>query len=383
MTAATYQAVGVIEGTFVPERGVVIGKDGTTYPASCVPGVRRFYERHPKKAAQARYLICWPRTSDTGKQVHLTVTDAPADPDRQASLKREAGRFKISGVITNQRSRLNRVVVRVVRNKAVPRKQRHISQYKTHLLFLTGRAAPFGNFVNKHTTFTCELKAHELRIRGIEDTQVLETVTYEAGGLQFPWPFMATRRHVDLFCSLNGAGEASVLALDDFRGRLQLRLQGLDQLVEARASSTNPEEQLITDRISKVRQRIGNFVRRMGDMELQTLLEDTGLLVALSRLQLEPSTNPLPEQQAMPATATPSVTLPKHLEKVAEQVCNGAPDALIAMNPGMTLKKVKASVAALMNTEGWWDSLPADAQARAQKGSYQVRKALKQRGSAV
>ena len=378
MSSAFYQAVGVVEGTFVPERNIVVGADGTTYPASCHPGVRRFFERNPKKAAEAKYLVCWPRTSDTGKQVHLTVTAAPVDSDRQDSLKREAGRFKVSGVITNQRSKLNRVVVRVVRNAPAPRDRRHESQFKTHLIFLTGRAAPFGNFVNKHTTFTCSLQAHQLLIRGIEDTRAPEVVVYEAGGLKLPWPFMATRKHLDLFCSLNAAGKTPCLVPADFRDRLQLRLRQMDLLVSERSALTSDEDHLITDRIRKIRQRLSTFTRRMGDLELELLLEESGLLASLAVLNLEP-TNPTPEP-VMPATLEPVVALPKNLEKIAAQVLAGAPDALVAMAPGMNSKKAKAAITELMTRDGWWDSLSNEEKARAQKGSYQIRKALKQRG---
>ena len=396
MSSVFYQAVGVVAGTYVPERNIVVGADGTTYPASCHPGVRRFFERNPEKAAQAKYLVCWPRTSDTGKQVHLTVTSAPVDPERQASLKREAGRFKISGVITNQRSKLNRVVVRVVRNETVPRNRRHESQFKTHLLFLTGRAAPFGNFVNKHTTFTCVLKGHELLIRGIEDTREPEVVIHEAGGLKLPWPFMATRKHVDLFCSLNGTGKAPCLVPADFRDRLQLRLRQMDLLVSERSALNADEDHLITDRIRKVRQRLQTFTRRMGDGELELLLEETGLLAALAKLDLEPTPNPIPETTMQSTYAAPEaitnnaakkfpeglekvIRLPPDLRRIADQVLAGAPDALLAMAPKMNSKKVKAAITALMTKDGWWDSLSDEEKARAQKGSYQVRKALKQR----
>ena len=49
------------------------------------------------------------------------------------------------------------------------------------------------------------------------------------------------------------------------------------------------------------------------------------------------------------------------------------------MAPKMNSKKVKAAITALMTKDGWWDSLSDEEKARAQKGSYQVRKALKQR----
>lgn len=366
----------------MPERDVVVAKDGTVYPASCHPGVRRFFERRPEDAAKARYLICWPRTSCKGDQVHLTVTSAPIAPERQASLKREAGRFRVSGVITNQRSRKNRVIVRVIRNEPVPRARRHEAQFKNHLLFLSGRAAPFANFLNKHTTFTCELKGPQLLIRGIESAQELETIALEAGGLKFPWPFQTTRQHIDLFCHLNLKEQPPFLVPHDARDRLQLRLRTLDLLITNRHRLRKPADHLMTDRIGKIRQRIHNFTRRMGDGELERLLEDTGLLVALGKLNPELTSNPTPEP-AMPALAAPApapaVVLPKNLEKVAAQVCAGAPDALIAMGPGMNLKKVKASIAALMEIEGWWDSLPEETQARAQKSSYQIRKALKLR----
>ena len=379
MTSHTYQAVGVVEGTFVPERDIVIGADGTTYPASCHPGVRRFFERKPKEAAKAKFLVCWPRTSDTGKQVHLTVTSAPADPERQASLKREAGRFKVSGVITNQRSRLNRVVVRVVRNVTVPRKRRHEPQFKTHLLFLTGRAAPFGNFVNKHTTFTCSLEAHQLRIRGIEDTLEPEVVFHEAGGLKFPWPFRATQKHVELFAEAQGVGKGPFLVPDDARDRLQLRLRNLDLLVAERKDIASDVEQLNTDRILKVRQRIHNFTRRMGDQELRVLLESTGLLTALAKLRLAGSSPNHPEH-TMSAIAEPAVALPKNLQKVADLLVAGAPDALMSIKLKIDGRDVKAAIAALMSTDGWWDGLPEEEQARARRGSYQIRKILKQRG---
>lgn len=363
----------------MPERNIVIGADGTTYPASCHPGVRRFFERKPKEAAQAKYLVCWPRTSDTGKQVHLTVTSAPVDPERQASLKREAGRFKVSGVITNQRSRLNRVVVRVVRNVTVPRKRRHEAQYKSHLLFLTGRAAPFGDFVNKHTTFTCVLKGPQLLIRGIEDAKEPVVEYIEAGGLKFPWPFRAAQRHIELFAEAQGVGKGPFLVPDDAEDRLQLRLRNLDLLVAERADIASDVEHLNTDRIVKVRQRIHNFTRRMGDSELRALLESTGLLTALAKLRLA-GDSPNPPENAMPALAEPVVALPKNLQKIAELVTAGAPDALMSIKLKIDGRDVKAAIAALMSTEGWWEGLSEEEQAKARKGSYQVRKVLKQRG---
>lgn len=380
LPSTTYQAVGVVEGTYVPERKVVIGKDGTTYPASCQPGVRRFFERHPEKAALAKYLVCWPRTSETGRQVHLTVTSAPVEPERQASLKREAGRFKVSGVITNQRSRLNRVVVRVVRNITVPRQRRHEAQFKTHLLFLTGRAAPFSNFLNKHTTFTCELKGSQLLIRNIESTQELEAVMLPAGGLQFPWPFQSTEKHLRLFCEAQGIGDGPFLVPNDARDRLQLRLRQIDLLVAERGALKSDEDHLMTDRISKVRQRLHNFTRRMGDGELLALLEDTGLLTALAKLRLAEETLPNPPEQPMPAIAEPALALPKNLQKVADLVVTGAPDALMSIRLKIDGRDVKAAIAALMATEGWWEGLSEEEQARARKGSYQIRKNLKQRG---
>lgn len=379
MPSAVYQAVGVVEGTFVPERGVVIAKDGTTYPASCHPGVKRFFQRKPKEAAKAKYLICWPRTSDTGRQVHLTVTSAPVDPDRQASLKREAGRFRVSGVITNQRSRLNRVVVRVVRNDSVPRKRRHESQFKTHLLFLTGRAAPFCNFVNKHTVFTCQLKGTQLVITSIEDTQDLEVEYLEAGGLKFPWPFRATRKHIELFTEAQGVSTALIPDLALAREQLQHSMRQLDALVEERSSLSSDVDHLNTDRIDKIRARIQNFTRRMGDGELTALLEETGLLSALAKLKLAGGPPNHPEQ-AMPVLSSPAAALPKNLQKVADLVVTGAPDALMSIRLKVDGRDIKSAIASLMSTEGWWESLTEEEQALARKGSYQIRKNLKQRG---
>ena len=377
MAFLSYKAVGVVEGTFVPERDIVIGKDGTVYPATCLPSIRRFYEKKPEVAARVRFLVCYPRTSQTGCQIHLTVAVASADPERQASLKREAGRFTISGVITNQRSRLNRVVVRVSANRTVPRNQRHLTENKNHLIFLSGRAAPFCHFLNKHTSFTCELRGHQLEITGIEDTRELETITFSAGGLHFPWPFQATLKHVERFSSLN-TKPGVFLVPEAPRDRLQLRLRQLDLLVQSRANLNSPVEQSETDRIAKIRRRIHTFTRRMGDRELLLLLESTGLLAAFAKLELT-SANPTPEP-AMPVTTASTVAIPKGLQKVAEQLCEGSPDALIAMSPGMNSKKARASIAALMATEGWWESLSNIEKARALRGSYQVRKAIKQLG---
>lgn len=362
----------------MPEKGIVIGKDGTIYPASCVPGVRRFYERKPKEAAKVKYLVCWPRTSEKPGQVHLTVTAAPADPERQASLKREAGIFKVSGVVTNQRSKHNCVVVRIGRNQTVPKGRRRESQFRNHLLFLSGRAAPFVHYLNKHTVFSCFLKGRQLFINGIENTQEQTTVWIEAGGMKFPWPFQPSTQDIGRLAKANADGKGPFLVPADARERLEARLQQLDLLVAQRADLPGDADHDTTVRIAKIRQRIDKVIRRLGDGDLEQLLETTGLLSALGKLNLEASpSNPNPEPSMSVATAMPSVVLPKNLQKVADQVVAGAPDALIAMSPGMNLKLVKSSIAALMSTEGWWDSLSPEERVKAQKGSYQIRKALK------
>lgn len=376
-----------MKGTFIPEKGLVVAADGSQYPASCVPNVRRFFERKPEEAAKAKYLICWPRTSDTGRQVHLYVAKVPTDPEKQAALKREAGRFRVSGLVTNQRSRLNKVVVRVVRSFAVPKNRRKWTQFANHLVFLSGRAAPAAHFLNKHATFVCQLEGQKLQIRSIESSVEPEVEVLKAGGLNLPWPFLAGRKHVDLLCEFNKVGPGPFPQREDCRDRLDLRLRQFDLLIKARAGMDSPEEVVITDRIEKIRDRVRAFTRRMGDTELETLLEETGLSVALSKLNLEEPGAPPPvssvaptKSKAMPiATPTAAPALTKTLQSVDTMLRKGSPDALMAMAPGMNLKRVKASVSALMGTDGWWDSLAEEEQEKAQRASYQVRKALKLR----
>jgi hypothetical protein len=374
--------VGVVEGTFIPERNLLIGADGQQYRATCVPGVRRFFLKHPDRAASARYLVCWPRTTKEG--VELTVTDAPTATERQASLKREAGWFRVAGVVTNQRSRKNKVVVRVVRSEPAPPEQKRQSNYRPHLLFLEGRVAPAANFVNHHATFRCQLKDKGLVIRSVEERQRIKPEPLAAGGVQWPWPFHASKGSLLDLKAFNAPEQKTFLVQAPYQQTLGEGLQLLQQLIDHRkAQPATAEEALVTDRLGMILRRLRTYTARMGDFELFDLLEETGLHVILRRITIEAAPlAPAPAKKAKPkatkaAAPAPVGQAPEELKPLADLLLQGWPDTLLRSAPGMSPAALKSGVAGLLAC-GWYDALTEEEQRLAQ-ASYQLKKALKQR----
>ena len=381
MASAASRAIGVVEGTFIPERGLVVSATGEQYRAGAVASVRRFFQRKPDLAAGVRYLVCWPRTTKQG--VELVITDAPADPDRQASLKREAGWFSVAGTVTNQRSRRNKVVVRVVRAEPAPPDRKRQSQFRPHLLFLSGRAAPAADFANHHATFGCQLVGQELVIRRIEGRSRIRMEPMEAGGVQWPWPFHAGKATLQKMREFN-TDQTSFLVKPPFQDTLAEGLDRLEQLIESRqATLADPSDAFTTDRLQLIKRRIRTYASRMGDFELHDLLEETGLHVILGRIT--PGPQPAAEAPATPAkkakakakASTPAApaTVPPGLEPLAEGLLQGWPDLLLRDLPGMTPARLRNGIAQLV-TGGWYDALPPEQQALA-RTSYQVKKTLK------
>jgi len=383
---APCQAVGVVEGTFIPERHLLIGADGQHYKASLTGNVARWYAQKPEEAAKARFFICWPRTTKADG-IHLTVVGAPTDPERQASLKREAGQFKVAGVVTNQKSRRNKVIVRVARDESPPKDRRRWSQHRSHLLFLSGRAAPAVDFTNHHTVFTCELKEQQLVIRRIEGRQKVEVVPIEIGGVKWPWPFHSGRRALEQLRDFNlPKGQKTFLAVPPYHQTLGARLERLDQLIAMRKSiDASAEESITTDRLKMIARRIRTYVRKMGDFELSDLLAATGLHVVLGRIQLDAPEPAAPEPQpqaakkakAKPAAAAATPALPADLEPLAQMLLQGLPDLILREAPGMSAASLRSGVAQLVEL-GWYDRLSPEEQALA-RTSFQLRKAVKGR----
>lgn len=385
MAKAPSQAVGVVEGTFIPERNLLIGSGGLQYPARAVASVRRFFTKHPDRAADARYFVCWPRTTKEG--VELTVTDAPTDPDRQASLKREAGWFRVAGVVTNQRSRRNKVVVRVTRNSPCDPARKRQSEFRPHLLFLDGRVAPAVDFVNNHAAFRCQLKGQGLVIRSVESRQEIQPEPISAGGVQWPWPFYPNKASLLAIKDFNAPEQKTFLVKSPCQDTLAEGLQLMEQLIRHRKKQpASPEAALITDRLNLTLRRLRTYTARMGDFELYDLLEETGLHVILNRIQVTEAEAPAAIPAAAPAKTKPKakttpvtkgVQLPAELRPLADMLLQAWPDTLLRSAPGMSPAALKSGVAALVAC-GWYDALSPQEQRLAQ-ASYQLKKALKLR----
>lgn len=384
MATASSHAVGVVEGTFIPERSLLVAADGQQYRASGVSSLERRYRKKPDAYAGARFHVVYPRTTKQG--VELIVASSPTDPERQASLKREAGWFKVAGTVTNQRSRRNKVVVRVVRADPAPRERKRESEFRPHLLFLSGRAAPAADFVNTHTTFGCQLVGQELVIRRIEGRSRIEMQPMAAGGIDWPWPFHAGKAALMKLREFN-TDQTRFLVKPPFQATLAEGLDRLDQLIEhRRATLTEPADALVTDRLQLIRRRIRTYASRMGDFELHDLLEESGAHVILQRIALEPQPAAAAVAEAAPKAkpkakkakpAKPATVVPEGFEAVAEGLLQGWPDLLLRDIPGMTQARLRSGISELVRS-GWFDALSPQQQALA-RTSYQLKKALKQR----
>lgn len=376
MSKAPSQAVGVVEGTFIPERNLLIGADGQQYRASGVSSLARRYQKKPDLYANARFHVVFPRTTKEG--LELIVSSSPTDPERQASLRREAGWFRVAGVVTNQRSRKNKVVVRVVRSEPAPPDRKRQSEFRPHLLFLEGRVAPAANFVNHHATFRCQLRDKELVIRSVEERQRIKPEPLAAGGVQWPWPFHASKGSLLDLKAFNAAEQKTFLVQAPYQQTLGEGLQLLQQLIDHRkAQPATAEEALVTDRLGMILRRLRTYTARMGDFELFDLLEETGLHVILRRIALEETPAPAPAKKAKPKATPRTRGVAPELKPLADLLLQGWPDTLLRSAPGMSPAALKSGVAGLLAC-GWYDALTEEEQRLAQ-ASYQLKKALKQR----
>ena len=381
MAEAVSRAVGVVEGTFIPERHMFVAADGAQYRASGVSSLEKKYRSKPQEFAGARFHVVYPRTIRGG--VELIVASSPTDPERQASLQREAGWFTVSGTVTNQRSRRNQVVLRVVRNKPAPPNRKRQSEFRPHLMFLSGRAAPAADFTNHHATFGCQLVGQELVIRRIEGRSRIRMEPMEAGGVQWPWPFHPGKAALMKLREFNTT-QTTFLVRPPYQDTLAEGLKALGALIDHRKNTLHdPADVLVTDRLQLIKRRIRTYASRMGDFELHDLLEETGAHVIMGRISLDTQTaqepvvdTPTKAKKTKAKAATPAApAVPPGLEALAEGLLQGWPDLLLRDLPGMSTSRLRSGIAQLVAC-GWYDTLTPEQQALA-RTSYQIKKTLK------
>lgn len=387
MSASSNQcrAVGVLAGTFIPERRLMVALDGTSYKAKALPSLERRLQKNPEVLAEATHHVVYPRTTREGLEFVVVRSVGPSDPERYASLKREEGQFTIAGVVTNQRSRHNRVVVRVVRADAAPTGRKRQAEFRPHLLFLAGRVAPAGDFTNAFATFTCTIDAGTLRIRRVESRQRIEVQRMAAGGVDFPWPFHASKASFEALKRFNAKDLGPFLVTPPVTKALDTGLQKLEALISVRKSrQESPEENLTTDRLCLLSRRISNYTQRMGAFELEDLLEAFGPHVILNRIQPNAEAVAVavaapaaePESAPEPLPESPLTGVDDQWVKLAGLLLEGLPDTIL--RDELDVQTLRKGCAALANS-GWFDDL-GEAEQKLARRSYQFKKALGRRG---
>jgi hypothetical protein len=390
-----FRAAGVVQGLFLAERGVLVTTDGRSYPASALPGLKRWAERHPKEAAAAEFHIVYPRTVKGG--IAFEVAESLSDLALVQDLKQRPQLFVISGVLTNQRSRQSQLVIRVSRNRRAPAKRHRENQFRPHLIWLSGRAAPAANFNGKHIEATAALDGDRLVLRRIEAVSERKEEPFTAGGITWPWPFEVSLDSIERLCKANlPAGERHVapVMVEEVLGRGITRLRKLLDATK-RIEKPSAQQALEADRLRLIHKRLKTYLSRLNEGQLELLTESTGLHRVLLAIEVQSSgkaksqatgkaksqaESPEPQQvtvapQVMPQ-AVHELTVPQDLVELDTMLRAGFPDGLISMTSDYTPAAVRAGVDRLIDA-GWLDTL-TEAE-RKKIASYRVKRVMLQR----
>lgn len=368
---------------FLPEAGELIAADGTAYAVSQTQRHRDWAQRHPDQAMSARFHVVWPRT--TPKGLHLTLVKSKT-PETAGPMASQAGAFTISGMVVNQRGRRNQTVLRVMRNAPAPKKQHRLAQYAPHLLFLTGRLSPASRFINSHATLRCRLAGQQLVIKGVTAVSAPQEERMEMAGLIWPWPALASRATLERLKELNlPEQKGNVLVAPGFRQRLDDALAQMTSISRVLIGQVEEDRRLSrnADRLRLIAKRIGAYLKRMDDIELAQILEETALLVVLKSLQDPQLTtvSKMPTATAEPKTEpkrrgrrpAPAPEVPADLQELARLLEAGCIDGLLRSLLSLTPAGLRSGINALVAL-GWYARLSEE-----QKGklkSYQLKKLL-------
>lgn len=401
-----YWATCVVEGVFLPYRGELIASDGHVYPAHQAASHRRWSERHPDDAMEARLHLAWPRTTAEGVELTLVNSYLPTDPHFEAQEHR-INRASLSGAITNQKANKGLFVLRVMRNAPAPKGKHLWAQFRPHLLFIHGLVQPLSAHLNRVVRLDCRLEHGHLVLDSVASIgESLEEVL-EVGGIRWPWPFTNNAASIKRLAELNPDPQGDWIPLrQDYRDTLTQLLENVTRHSRKLGHNADPALARNLDRIRKICSRITSICRFAEDADLRGMLKRTKLLQLLNSFQPDLAaarkmTAPalLDSQKSSPSPATSSeakspgeskqgrggpatrkpkaVDLPEALEPLAELLLRKYPDDLLQLGCNLTAGQLRHAVQQLVAC-GWYDALRPDQQALI--ASYQLKKVIRLRG---
>lgn len=200
-------AHGLLEGAFIPETSTLICSDGTVLPATASPVLLRWFEQHPDEAAKAKLWRVYPRTTREGLAVYVIGAESAATAADALRLRRGIDRFKISGVVVNQKTERSKVgatvVVRISRNRERPAGQtyRH-PNWKPRLIWLRGGLRPTSKYKGQFAHLMAKRSGKELRLVGVRASgeRPQTPIVFELPAMQWPWPFRDKTADVAAWC---------------------------------------------------------------------------------------------------------------------------------------------------------------------------------------
>lgn len=209
----------------------------------------------------------------------------------------------------------------------------------------------------------------------------------EMAGLIWPWPALASRATLERLRELNlPEQKGNVLVAPGFRQRLDDALAQVTAASRVLLGQAGEDRRLSrnADRLRLIAKRIGNYLKRMDDIELGQILEETALLVVLKSLQdpqltavssKMPVTSPAkpkaePKAKTKPkAAAAPDI--PADLQELARLLEAGCIDGLLRSLLSLTPAGLRSGINALVAL-GWYGALSEEQKAKLK--SYQLRK---------